>query len=210
MGKHIQKFLYLKAAGDIINACFPILNSEKEITETMAIIQHLRKIILDDEKNKYTIYDFCAGNALTSVTSAFLLPIKKAIAFDIKERERRWHLVNKFEYRQKDDGDIYKFNINEIDENSIIIGIHPCCDLSKKIIEIYNNSKAKYLILMPCCYGQINPGFTYSDDFLKRMGGEFNLWCIELVSLCKGKKLVTLDKGCLSEKNIIIKAKKND
>jgi uncharacterized UPF0146 family protein len=196
---YVSQFLNLKSCGDILNAVNPIgRNAEKEITESMGVIKHLRDITLN-EPMKYKVYDICAGNALTSITACHLLPIKEAIAIDIRERNRNWNSVRDFSYVFED---IYNIKPDCFEEDSIIIGVHACRDLAKRIIELYNNSKAKYLILMPCCEGGLSGHYQLICDKI----GKSMTWCLELAIMCNGK--MYQDNKILSPKNVIIVAKK--
>jgi len=115
---YVNKFFSLNCSQDILNVLTPINRaekeisekeisvneiSEKEISESCAILRKIKPLTMR-EKNKYCIYDWAAGNALTSVMAAFILPIIKSIAVDIKGRDRNWEEIKKFSYL---DGDIY-------------------------------------------------------------------------------------------------------
>lgn len=101
---YLDQFLSLKCAGDVLNVIAPIQKAQKEISESMAIIHRLRSIALKNPM-KSILLDICAGNALTSVIAAHLLPFKKVIAIDIKKRIRRWDSVRRFVYWQTDIND---------------------------------------------------------------------------------------------------------
>jgi len=205
MNKYITQFLKLKCAGDVLNIVSPINHIEKEITEAMAVIRSIKKITID-KPMEYTIIDLCAGNALSSVISAFLLPIKKAIAIDKKKRNRKWHLIKNFEYIEKD---IFKLNPNNISQKTIITAIHPCSTLAEQVIDIFYNSLAEYLVLMPCC-SKSDIGNKF-PALLQEKLTNYNLWCYYLYQKCAEfceKVEIFKDKNCLSPKNIIIKAKK--
>jgi hypothetical protein len=199
---YMQDFLSLKCTGDIINACFPIGNkAEKEITESMAVIKKLRHILLKDHLQEAYLYDLCAGNALTSVIASHLFKLKLAVAVDKRERIRRFELVKNFEYLQ---ADIYNIEISNIKPDSIIIGVHACGELANRIIDIYNQSKARYLILMPCCQGTITKTIPYAiREIIKN---DYVVWAWQLTERCNGK--LYFDNHCLSPKNAIITATK--
>ena len=196
---YISKFLSLKSAGDILNIVNPIAHCAKEITESMGVIKRLRNIALK-EPMKYTLYDLCAGNALTSVIAAHLLPVKNVIALDIRPRKRRWEDCKRFEYIFSD---IYKLSPDFFAEDSIIIGVHSCKNLAKKIIELYNQSQAKHLVLMPCCEGSLSDQYQLVCN---EMGKQFT-WCLELQVACNGR--MYKDQKVISPKNYIIVANKN-
>jgi len=198
--QYINEFLRFRSSGDILNVVNPLgNNSEKEITESMAIFKVLRKIVLKFPM-EYTLYDFCAGNALTSIISVFVLPVKKVIAIDNRPRSRKWYLAKRFDYIFED---INKFNISSIPEKSVIISVHACSNLSKKVIEIYLQSKAGYLILMPCCVGKFQ---TRCPNYIREVIGKYIEWVWYLSEMCNGK--FKIDKNVISPKNGIIIAKK--
>jgi hypothetical protein len=196
---YVSQFLSLKCAGDVLNIVNPLgSGAEKEISESMGIIKHLRDIVLTNP-GKYKIYDICAGNALTSITACHLLPIRGAAAIDILHRDRQWDKVKNFEYKFED---IFSLSSDFIEEDSIIIGVHACRKLAKRIVDLYKQSKAKYLILMPCCEGGLSGQYQLICDKL----GKSLTWCLELAIMCDGKMYE--DNHILSPKNIIIVAEK--
>lgn len=196
---YINEFLNLKCSGDVLNVVSPLgPKANKEITESMGIIKHIRSLTLKHPMG-FTLYDFCAGNALTSVLSSYLLPIKNSIAIDIKVRKRNWKHAKRFEYQFQD---IHNFNTNNIEENSIIISVHPCTQLAYDVINLFKKSKASYLFLMPCCSGRLDGRNTLITNKL----GKYFGWCTQLSNTCDGKMYE--DVHILSPKNIIIKAKK--
>ena len=199
--RYINEFLNFKCTVDIITACFPVGNNPtKEISESMAVIKRLRKITIPNPM-KYTLYDFCAGNALTSVTACFLLQVKKAYAIDNRERVRRFHTVKRFHYLFED---IYKFDPERIETDSIIIGVHACSNLANRVIEIYKESKAEYLILMPCCVGSITK--TVPEAIHRLIKSKYVIWTWQLSESVKGR--FNFDKNCISPKNGVIVASK--
>uniref|UniRef100_A0A6M3XG35 Putative methyltransferase n=1 Tax=viral metagenome TaxID=1070528 RepID=A0A6M3XG35_9ZZZZ len=198
MTKYLGKFLSLDCCGDILNIVTPLSHAPKEITESMAIIERLRGEVLPDPM-KYQILDLCAGNALTSLTSVFLLPVKQAVAVDKKKRNRDYHKANRFRYVELDIFTDETFNF--IDENTIIISIHPCRGMAARVVEIYNNSPARSLYLMPCCIGNYR---IPAKQFLCKNLGKYQAWCYYLASLCNGS--IEIDANCISKANAVISA----
>ena len=199
--RYVGKFLGLKCAGDVLNVVYPVNNIQKEISEAMSVIKHLRSITMDKPR-KYEIYDMCAGNALASVLAAHLLPIKKATAIDLNKRDRNWDNAKRFIYLSG--VDIHKMNIDMIKKDSIIIAIHACSGLAKRIIEIYVKSKAKHLIMLPCCAGKVEDNII--PDIFKEAIGKHSAWAWKLSKMCNGK--LYRDDKCTSARNIIIRASK--
>lgn len=198
MNRYLQEFLSLKCSGDVLNVVNPLGNkSAKEITESMSMLSRVKRIALKKPMH-YNVVDMCAGNALTSILSVFVLPVNKATAIDKRERGRKWNLAKRFSYVVRDIKDIEPSSFTEED---IIISVHPCGELAKRVIKIWKESESKHLLLMPCCSGNFK-----KNTFLREKLGVYTLWCLHLASLCGGDLIE--DKNCLSPKNIIISANK--
>ena len=156
MSAYVKEFLSLKCSGDVLNVVNPLgSKAQKEITESMAIIKKMKGIFLE-QPMKLNLYDLCAGNALTSVLSVFLLPVLKAYAYDVKGRNRNWENASRFKYTLSN---IYKLDPSTIGPDSVIISVHPCSKLAVRVCEIFNESSAKHLFLMPCCVGSYKTSF---------------------------------------------------
>jgi hypothetical protein len=149
---YLSQFMSLKCAGDVLNIVNPLgAKASKEITESMGMIKQIKKIALT-KPMYYSLVDFCAGNALTSILSVFMLPIKNAIAIDKRPRKREWGLASRFIYNTLDIHEpLYTEN------PSIFIAVHACGDLANRVIDLYlQNEMAKHLFLMPCCEGSVS------------------------------------------------------
>ena len=196
---YVNKFYNLECSRHVKDVVLPIFNFKKEITESWAMIKLLRKIVLKNTgKFKYDLYDLCAGNALTSVLSAFLLPVNNVYAVDHAERKRNWDDVNKFEYINED---IFNFNFDHVKNESIMIAVHPCCELATCVCDIYNRcDNIKHLLLMPCCIG------SHSRKHSPLIPNGYYAWSLYLSNLVDGKEVI--DTQCLSPKNVIIIASK--
>jgi len=198
--KYMRNFLELRCSPDVLLSVNPINNPVKEISESMSVIRRLKPITLDkDSKGKYTLYDLCAGNALTSVLAAHTLPLKETIAIDKDKRKRNWERTERFSYLEKN---IYDLKEDDFVEDSIIIGVHACGNLAEKIIELYHESPAKHLVLMPCCDGKRDKKYR----FLEKKGDTYTAWACHLNDKADGTMI--LDKNVLSPKNAVITASK--
>jgi hypothetical protein len=203
---YVDEFLSLKCVGDVLNVCNPLgKNSRKEISESMALIKKIKALVIPNP-NKYNILDLCAGNALTSVLAVHLLPVDYAVAIDKKPRDRNWRAAKRFTYNQGID--IFDTNWTNggeyerdyINKNTIIVSSHPCGELSRRIISIYQKTSAKALFIMPCCIGKIKG--KYPNEIRSRLGKDW-LWCWDL-SRDIGDVKLTKDHNCLSPRNIIL------
>lgn len=76
----VDKFLSLRCAGDVLESLQP-LNGEtsRKITEAMALIDVVRPLILR-HKGEYKLVEVCAGEPVTAVIAAHLLPVEMAKA----------------------------------------------------------------------------------------------------------------------------------
>lgn len=204
---YVKRFLSFRCAGDVLNVVNPVQEIEKEITEAMAMVMRIRKIVLKYDFH-YSLVDICAGNALSSVLAAHLFKMKYVRAFDNKLRKRNWSAVSRFDYYVKD---VYRQKWeNLLFPHTIISSIHPCGQLAEQIVQIYNNSKARYLFLMPCCNSRWGkPGSTHNIGGLEPTEEQrYEYWCVSLAQRCYGKVTISRDYSIKSPKNIIIKAEK--
>lgn len=198
--KYLDEFLRLNCCGDILNIVTPLSHAPKEITESMAIISRLRGETLSNPM-KYQVLDLCAGNALTSLVSVFLLPVYFAYAVDKIKRNKDYSKARAFEYIELD---IFDEKVCEyINENTIIISVHPCRGMAARVVEIYKNSPARSLYLMPCCIGKYR---IPAKQFLCENMGKYHAWCYYLASLCNGS--IEIDANCISKANAVISAHK--
>lgn len=206
--KWINEFFDLKCYPDILDILNPISGRKKEITESMAVIKYIRRLALKSPDKKFLIYDFCAGNALTSTIATFLYPNVEVYAIDKAIRDREWDRIQGFKYIQSD---IYKEDWAYMIEQMrvvypfteiIVIGVHPCRGLANRIIDIYNKSRADHLMLMPCCTGD---SYKYSlPTVIKEKVGDYLTWCVYLLNLVEGKKRMVVDENIISPKNALI------
>ncbi len=150
--KYVDQFLKWNCFPDIADAIHNFGSSPaKEITEAMAIRNRIVDIALKD-KMKYYVLDLCAGTGLVGVFSIFTLPIKGAISIDkFKRKNNDYSKIKRYIF---DENNIYKnFKFGKCDK-IILTSVHPCKNLAKRVIEIYNTyDQIKHLILMPCCGG---------------------------------------------------------
>jgi len=217
---YVDEFLSMKCCGDVLNVCNPIgKNARKEITESMALIKRVKNLALS-HRGKYNVLDLCAGNALTSVLAVHLLPVDYAVAIDKKPRDRQWDKVQRFLYKYEDLFDInFSFYVKGtkpaypesgsilnkyINKNTIIVSSHPCGELSRRVIEIYEYSQAKALFMLPCCYGKLHR--KYPQELFSKMGKDW-VWCYDLAQDIDAK--LSKDEKCISPRNIMLSHVRN-
>ena len=206
--KYINEFFGLTCYPDILDILNPISGRKKEITESMAVMKQIRRIVFKQPDQRFYLFDFCAGNALTSAIASFLYPNIHSYAIDKRVRDRRWSKIRRFMYVKSN---IYKERWEHMTHQHraiypmtdfIVIGVHPCRGLAQRIIEIYNKSKADHLILMPCCTGD---RYKFSLPLaIKEKVGDYLTWCVYLLDLVEGQKRLIVDENVLSPKNALI------
>lgn len=199
MTAYIDQFLHLRCAPDVLGIVGKIAEPSKEISEAMTIISRLRDPVLG-KKMYYTVVDLCAGNTLTGLLIAHLLPVKQVIAVDKKRNDRQWFRANRFTYVQ---ADIYNEPTWLPNEPTILVSSHPC-KLATRIVEIYNqHDSCMGLVMIPCCKGTLK-----LPQFLIGKLGKYLAWCYQLATDVGGK--VEVDKQCLSPCNGVVVALKKE
>lgn len=200
--EYVSRFLSLRCAGDVLNAVPRMRQAEKEITESMGILKHIKGIALG-EKMKYTLVDLCAGNALTSVLGVHVLPLKHAIAVDRQKRHGNYGIVKRFDYIQAD--------IKELSypEDSIIISVHPCKS-ANLIVDIFNTTGIKHLVMMPCCNDTFADVIGWPWLCEEKGLSKYDLWTLHLAQSIKNAEVrIVTDYNVISPKNNIIIARRN-
>jgi len=206
--RYLDYFLSLRCSGDVLSVCSPINNTAKEITEAITVTRKIRTLTLPYPM-QYNVLDLCAGNALIPVISVMYLPVKFAVAVDIKKHYRQWERVKRFEYKEYD---IYDNSINSmIDSNTIITSSHPCGNLACRIVDLFLSSTAKALFLLPCCANNEEYRNHYSGNhIIQKNLSKYEQWCCCIYDkLLANKEIKTNIKhypDCLSPKNILISA----
>lgn len=203
--RYLRRFLDLRSAGDILNAAAPINRADKEITEAWAAIRHLRPYFLDAPMERLLI-DLCAGNALTSIIAAHILPVKSAFAIDKTPRRRPGHTaVQRWAY---DQGNIFSVGWNpeiELMRDAAVCAVHACGQLAIRVIELYQQWPwAKRLVLLPCCRGNMK-GHRVPAAFASRVS-KYEAWAWWLSELANGE--LHIDENVLSPCNGVIVAEK--
>ena len=199
MSEYVNRFLSLRCSGDVLNVTGRLREPEKEISESMGIIKHLKPIVLA-EKMKYTLIDLCAGNALTSILAVHMLPVKSAIAIDRQRRGGHYDKIQRFAYVEDDieNGSYHS-------ESLILIAVHPC-KTADTIVKIFNDHKnLKHLIMMPCCNGSYQDIVGYGWLHEDKKVSAYDLWTLHLARNIQDARVkVVTDRKVLSPKNNII------
>jgi hypothetical protein len=205
MNTYNDMFMKLQCSTDVLNAVFPLRNPTKEISESFAIIQRIKGMTVRNP-GKYSVLDLCAGNALTSILAAHLLPIVSAEAVDILPNKRNFENVKKFKYVTGDIRKRYgaKSRFSKL-SNTIIVSSHPC-QLATEIAEIFNRTHAAGICLIPCCHGMMKlPG----AHFLRNFAPSYDVWSYYISTIIRATTVkITKDERILSPCNDVIFAER--
>ena len=206
---YVNYFLRYKCAPDVLSLVKIDKNPCKEITEAVAVQKRVKDIVLAASNQKdYIHVDFCSGNALAPILTAFTLKINNSVAIDLHRHKQDYHSIKNFEYLELD---IYKMeDVHFKGKLPIIItGVHTCSNLAKRVIEIYNSisGREKHLILMPCCIGKYERTL---DPFIQDKISSEDSWVYYLKNLVQGKAKAKRDLNIISPRNYIITANNKD
>ena len=207
--RYLDQFFTLQCCGDVINAVTPLNKAAKEITEAMAVVRRLKPFFLK-RPMEVTLVDLAAGNALTTILAAHLLPVKMTYAVDKDPRRRPGHAkVERFLYLQED---IFRpdwaCTLGELDVGcSVLVSVHPCAALATRIVDLYlATPRAIGLVLMPCCHGPQDTPKRIPTAFRQRISG-YDAWAWWLAERAGGDLVV--DRDVLSPCNAIVVARKS-
>jgi hypothetical protein len=202
--RYIDYFFSLRCAPDILATVGTVAQMSKEITETIGVVRQIRKIVVRNQR-RYTLLDFCAGNALVPVTSVHLFKNVRAVAIDKRPRARNWEKAERFLYYERDIYSSLDF-IPVPEEPVIITACHACGALSERVVDFYHQF-GDYLVLLPCCRGKIA---DLPALFNSRLS-QYDKWAYTLYMQAKAgstKANMHEDPWIQSPKNIIITAEK--
>lgn len=197
--KYIDEFHRLRCSPDVMACVAPLTRASKELSEAMAVRQRVKRITLG-EPGKYRLVDLCSGNALLPILAAFTLPVTRCWAVDKYRRDRPYEKVKRFTYIEE--------NIHSgctpslIDDQTILTSVHACKGLAIRTVELFLETGAPYLVMMPCCLGPVK---NVPREICDRLG-KYASWCLSLALRCNGN--VVFDENCLSPCNAIITAQK--
>lgn len=211
---YLNQFLESKCAPDVLGAVGKINKPAKEITEAMSIMSAIRSLTLKFPM-QYTVVDLCAGNCLTGILIAHLLPVKQVIAVDKKSKTKaRYGSVKRWTYVQADIKNKWADWYNIEDNPTIFVASHACGSLSNHIIYgarcITNKADenvAPQIAIMPCCIEPVDAAREQVQlSFIKM--SKYEAWCLSLIRYCWGMGLHEAhgyrDRQVLSPCNVII------
>jgi len=192
-----------------IKKIFERKKANKEITEAFAVINILNREIKYQQKDKeIAIFDLGCGKGYFSMLSSWIFSYTELFACDYNTNMDIGHFdfFSNVTYEQINlfDTKIINF-INELDYDEIIlVGIHSCKQLAIRNIELFNQTKAQKLILIPCCELK-NP---YKRQ-IYGIGNHYDAWSLYLFNqILTEHKIIKKDLTILSPKNNVIYAYK--
>ena len=125
----------------------------------------------------HTVYDFCSSHGFNIPYIISRNRAKYGIAHDIrpsKSSKALWsrypRIAARMEYRQEN---IYTTKYN-LEDNSLVMAIHPCRNLAHRVVEIAVENDAP-IVVSPCCIGSMkNSWISKFSDNIK----PYTRWCI--------------------------------
>ena len=143
---------------------------KKELLEAAALVSRITKLCPppssgDDRTRKLIIYDLCCGKGLASLwLSVNTYPNATIYMIDNNRKTNREFLKDRqsFPNLHFEPLDLYSMELEDHIRQSasccrednarvILVGIHLCGDLSRRAIQLYQNTGADALLLSPCC-----------------------------------------------------------
>jgi hypothetical protein len=127
----------------------------KELYETTITLDKSIKIIKKHYSidRLHTIYDFCSGHTFNGLYAVSREYAKFAVVFDKRFPRSSYHLApyytkrHRVEYREED---IHKTDYSNLNENSLVLSIHPCRGLAYKVTDIAIQNRLP-IVIVPCC-----------------------------------------------------------
>jgi hypothetical protein len=124
----------------------------------------------------HTVHDFCAGHGANCPYIVSRNKAKFAIAHNIHaplSSERLWRryprIAGRLTYKEED---IYTTEYN-LEDNSLVLAIHPCSNLAHRVVEIAIENRAP-VVVSPCCVGKRKNSLISKFDNVPR----YTQWCI--------------------------------
>lgn len=201
MNRLVDQFLKLRCATDVLEAVHPLNSAVKEISESMSLIQAIRSPILNNP-GRWRVIDLCAGNALTGVIAAHLLPVRHVVAIDKYPRERQYYRVNQFEYVQDDIHRVELWDNLATSPLTMIVASHACKDLAITIAQKCRDYDLA-MAMLTCCQsqGRLSPTFRSMVPVM----GKYKAWTAFVAHCAEGRFRFVED--CISPCNGLVTRK---
>ena len=168
----------------------------------MSALTRLRYGLL---KERYTLFDLCAGNGLVGALAAYLFPRAEVVSLDVRRSERAWERIRRFRYVECDVRELDAEFLRELcPGKAVFVSVHPCTELAEQVIALFN--KADFAdLLMPCCLGTVDPQVV-PPPVASSIGG-YMAWVYHLYHRVEAEyKTIYVDEDNLSERNALILA----
>lgn len=124
----------------------------------------------------HTIHDFCSGHGANIPYAIVRNKAKFGIAYNIfapKSSKKLWSYYGRIAARMTYKiEDIYQEKYN-LENNSLVLSIHPCGNLCHRIVDIALNNNTP-IVIVPCCIG------TKRDSLISKFDNipAYTRWCI--------------------------------
>jgi hypothetical protein len=204
----VNQFLAKKCAGDVINSVTPLKNPLKSLSTSWEVIKTIQPLTIT-EKGKYEVVNFCAGNCVAAIMAAHILPVKRTWAIDSKiTKKQGFENVDRFTTFE---GMEIKDFIPRVQDNDIIIAIHPKPQECVDIIDLFNQTTAKVLCLVPGIPGLHMPKKINCLKKLPMPIDKYELWCLVLMNIVAPNHKLTMRyyvRGINSPYNTILYAER--
>ena len=203
--KYLDEFLKLRCAPDVLSAVGKINKPAKEITEAMGILYAIRSQVLKREPHTTIVFDLCAGNCLTGLLIAHVLPVEvvavdKRVSGGRGKRSERWKHVQSDIFGNT--MDVWHEAHKDNEKAKIIVASHPCGKLSERCGELA--SMADFGAIIPCCIGKMNSNPTL-PVFASHKLTKYERWCFQI---CENHNMAgKRDNHIFSPCNIVLTTK---
>lgn len=148
--------LYIGAQGTSLRK-----EDHKKALEIVAFLGELEKLLGKGKKERMTLVDAAAGKAYVGLLAAELLlgPRQRSAHVVLIEREPRHAAACRRAVAQRGPGDI-EFTVHEADVGDraawpetpdVVVALHACGPASDLTIDQAIRSRARHLLLVPCC-----------------------------------------------------------
>lgn len=143
---------------------------ERELEKFLAFCNAVHPAFLESQRldNIDYIIDLCSGNGLGAFTFLFNKIGREALLID-KTIPKRFNKLSdlfksgSFNYKKQDIlSEEVKLPEGAKADNTLIISVHPCAELTDKVIEIGLNKKIPFAILT-CCHRSEKPAYKLSN-----------------------------------------------
>ena len=140
----------------------------KKAVEVAALLNELARV------GRGTLVDVAAGKSYLGLLAVELLGFEHLVVIerdarrleDVKSAMSRLTRPARIELKQGDVGDRSLWP----EEPGVVTALHACGPASDAVIDAALSSEAKWLLLVPCCYGATIPSWSMAEAQAERLG----------------------------------------